>query len=76
MEKINKNHLDKIICDNDNDFINYPVELLNSLSISGLPTHKLVLKVNCILLEALVNVIRIRIKCSRLLNFMHKNPMN
>ena len=46
---------DKIICDNDNGINNYPVEFL--------PPHKIVLKVNCIVLlitnlntkEALVN---------------------
>ena len=35
---------DKIIC--DNDINNYPVEFLNPLTISGLPPHKIVLKVN------------------------------
>ena len=66
---------DKIICDNDKDINNYMVEFLNSLTICGLPPHKIVLKVNCIVLpirnlntkEALVNGIRIRIK------FMHRN---
>ena len=66
---------DKIICDNDNDINNYPVEFLNPLTISGLPPHKIVLKVNCIVLlirnlntkEALVNGTRMRIK------FMHRN---
>lgn len=62
---------DKIICDNDNDINNYPVEFLNSLTISGLPPDKLVLKVNYIVLlirnlntkDALVNGTRMRIKC-------------
>ena len=31
---------DKIICDNDNDISNYPVEFLNSLTVSALPPHK------------------------------------
>jgi hypothetical protein len=50
-------------------------EIQNSLTVSGLPPHKLVLKVNCIVLlitnlnkkEALVNGTRKRIK------FMHRN---
>ena len=66
---------DKIICDNDNDINNYPVQFLNSLALSSLPLHKLVLKVNYIVLlirnlnkkEALVNETRMRIK------FMHHN---
>ena len=68
---------DKIICDNDNDINKYPVEFLDSLTISGLPPHKLVLKVNCIVLlirnlnrkEALVNGLRMRIKV------MHRNAI-
>ena len=66
---------DKIICDNDNDINNYRVEFLNPLTISGLPSHKIVLKVNCIVLlirnlntrEELINGTRMRIK------FMHRS---
>ena len=69
---------DKIICDNDNDINNYPVEFFNSLTISGLLPHKLVLKVNCIVLliwnlnrkKALVNGTRMRFK------FMHRNAID
>jgi PIF1 helicase. len=68
---------DKIICDNDN-INNYLVEFLDSLTISGLPPIKLVLKVNCIVLrirnlntkKALVNGTRMRIK------FMHRNAID
>jgi hypothetical protein len=53
-------------------------EIHNSLTISGLPLHKLVLKVNCIVLlirnlntkEALVNGTRMRIK------FIHRNAID
>jgi hypothetical protein len=53
-------------------------EIQNSLTISGLPPHKLVLKVNCIVLlirklntkEALVNGTRMRIKC------MHRSAID
>jgi len=69
---------DKIICDNGNDINNYPVEFFNSLIISGLPPHKIILKVNCIVLlirnlntkEALVNGTRMCIK------LMHRNAIN
>ena len=40
----------KIIVDNDNEINNSPVEFSNSLTISGLSPHKLVLKVNCVVL--------------------------
>ena len=68
----------KIICDNDNDINNYPVEFLKSLTISDLQVHKIVLKVDCIVLlirnlntkEALVNGTRMRIK------FMYRNEIN
>ena len=57
---------------------NYPVEFLNSLTISDLPPHKIVLKVNCIVFlirnlntkEALVNGTRMRII------FMHHNVID
>ena len=63
--------VDKIVSDNDAEINNYPVEFLNSLNVSGLPPHKLVLKVNCIVLlirnlntkEGLVNGTRLRVKC-------------
>ena len=69
---------DKIICDDDNGINKYPAEFLDSLTISGLPPHKLILKVNCIALlmrnlntkEALVNRTRMRIK------FMHRNAID
>ena len=68
---------DKIICDNDNDVNNYPVEFLNPLTISSLPPHKIVLKVNCIVLlirnlntkEEFVNGIRMLIKFMRSFNW-------
>ena len=69
---------DKIIFVNENGINNYPVQFLNSLTISVLPPHKLVLKVNCIGLlirnlntkEPLVNGIRMQIK------FMLCNAIN
>jgi len=61
---------DKVICDDDQEASNYPVEFLNSLNVSGLPSHKLTLKVNCIVLlirnlntsYSLVNGTRLRIR--------------
>jgi len=67
----------KIICDNDKDINKYLIQFLNSLTICGLPPHKIVLKVNCIVLlirnlntkKALVNGTRMHIK------FMHSNAI-
>lgn len=69
---------DKIICDDEREINNYPVEFLNSLNVSGLPPHKLSLKVNCIVLlirnlntkDALVNGTRMRVKC------LHNNAID
>lgn len=62
--------LDKVVSDDVREQNNFPVEFLNSLSVSGLPPHKLVLKESCIVLlirnlntsKALVNGIRMRVK--------------
>ncbi|XP_055306515.1 ATP-dependent DNA helicase pif1-like [Sitodiplosis mosellana] len=64
------NSYDKVICDNELEVNNYPVEFLNSLNVSGLPPHKLKLKIDCVVLlirnlntkEALVNGTRMRVK--------------
>lgn len=63
------NSYDSIICEDDAQINEYPVEFLNSLSVSGLPPNKLKLKVNCIVLlirnlnskKALVNGTRMRV---------------
>lgn len=68
-EKVYYSH-DKVICDNEQEQNNYPTEFLNSLNVSGLPPHKLVLKQECIVLlirnlntkKALVNGTRMRVK--------------
>lgn len=62
--------VDSVICENDQQVNEYPVEFLNSLNVSGLPPHRLRLKVNCIVLlvrnlnskEGLVNGTRMRVK--------------
>ncbi|XP_075170171.1 ATP-dependent DNA helicase PIF1-like [Haematobia irritans] len=61
---------DEIITDDIRERDNYPVEFLNTLSVSGMPPHKLELKINCIVLlirnldtnKSLVNGTRMRIK--------------
>lgn len=72
------NSYDKVICEGDQQINDYPVEFLNSLNVSGLPPHKLKLKVNCIVLlirnlnskKALVNGTRLRVKA------MHRNAID
>ena len=41
---------DTVKCDSDEERQNYPIEFLNSLTPSGMPSHKLNLKVNCIVM--------------------------
>lgn len=61
---------DKVITDDVSTVNNYPVEYLNTLNLSGMPPHKLELKINSIVLlirnlnteRALVNGTRMRIK--------------
>lgn len=56
----------------------YPIEFLNSLNVSGMPPHKLKLKVNSIIMlirnlnteQALVNGTRMRVKC------LHRNTID
>lgn len=60
---------DTVISDDPQSHAAYPVEFLNSLTLSGFPSHKLVLKQNCIVLlirnfntgKGLVNGTRLRI---------------
>lgn len=69
---------DQIITENDSEINNYPVEFLNSINVSGLPPHRLMLKVDSIVLlirnlntkDALVNGTRMRVKC------LHRNTID
>lgn len=69
---------DKIVTGDDAEVNNYPTEFLNTLNVSGLPPHKLQLKVNCIILlirnlntkEALVNGTRMCVK------LLHRNAID
>ncbi|XP_071044363.1 ATP-dependent DNA helicase PIF1-like [Parasteatoda tepidariorum] len=61
---------DSVVTDNEHEQTLYPTEFLNSLSVSGLPPHKLTLKKNAIVLlirnlntsKALINGTRMRVK--------------
>lgn len=61
---------DRVVTDNDVEQNNYPTEFLNSLNLSGLPPHQLLLKVNAIVMlirnlntsKALINGTRMRVK--------------
>lgn len=69
---------DKIVSDCAQEQNNYPIEFLNTLTVSGLPPHKLVLKENCIVLlirnlntnQSLVNGTRMRVKR------LHRNSLD
>lgn len=69
---------DKIV-ENEGVRVNdFPIEFLNSLTVSGMPPHKLNLKENCIVMlirnlntaQCLVNGTRLRVKC------MHQNTLD
>lgn len=61
---------DKIVSDDIHEHTNYPIEFLNSLSVSGIPPYNLALKENCIVLliqnlntgKSLVNGTRMRVR--------------
>lgn len=69
---------DRVICDDISRVNDFSVEFLNSLNVSGLPPHKLELKINCIVIlirnlnttKGLVNGTRMRIKQ------MHRNSLD
>ena len=42
--------IDKVVCDNEEEARNYPLEFLNSLTPSGMPKHCLRLKPGCIIM--------------------------
>lgn len=42
--------IDSIVTENEDDQLSYPIELLNSLTLSWMPPHKLTLKVGCIIM--------------------------
>jgi hypothetical protein len=42
--------IDTVESDNDSERLSYPVEVLNSLNLSGLPPHKLTLKKGCVIM--------------------------
>ena len=42
--------MDSAICDSDEEANNYPIEFLNSITPSGMPTHRLVLKKSAIVM--------------------------
>ena len=41
---------DRALCDNEEEAENYPLEFLNSITPTGMPPHKLNLKINCMVM--------------------------